>query len=194
MVVQALPRFRQLLVAACLLVACQTDPALQRSVAVTAGERTTVHLVQVNGSLALSLQNASAQKATDVYGADTSTVDPGRKVVDDVNLQTLLDVFATKGMFATSLGEVPPGSLDALIVEQGRRRWVWAVSSDKRVRLAAQQRGDHSEQIFNEARAEFLELYNRSTAFHGTGTDRPDFRAEGARAKTDSTDSRRSPR
>lgn len=181
MVVQALSRFRQLLVAACLLVACQTDPALQRSVTVTAGERTTVHLLQVNGSLALSLQNASAQLPTAVYGADTSSVDPGRKVVADADLQALLDVFSDKGMFAASLNEVPHDARDVLMVEQGGRRWTWV-----RRQLGVQQ----AEATFHEARAYFLSLYNSNIAYHGTGDARPDFGGENARVHSDAVKAR----
>lgn len=176
------------------LVACSSAPDLKRSVTVTEGQLTVVRLVQVTGSLSLSLRNASAQGSTAVYTPTSHDVDPGSKVVDDVNLQTLLDVFTTKGMFDASFSDVPPGSLDALIVEQGKRRWVWAVSTDKRARIAAQQRGDKSELTFNEARQEFFQLYNSSMAYHGTGDARPNFKAESERVKSENTDSRRSHR
>jgi hypothetical protein len=188
MVVLAVPRFVQLLAAAWALVACSSGPELKRSLTVKAGESTIVRCVQVSGTRAFSLRNSSAQGSTEVYTANSNEIDPDSKVVADVNLQTLLDVFATKGMFETSVGEVPAGSIDALIVEQGKRRWVWAVSGDKRARLAAVQRGDRSEQTFSEARQEFYTLYNSTMAFHGTGGEKPDFKAENARVKAENSD------
>lgn len=181
MVVSALLRFAQLLVAACIFVACSSTPTLPRSLVVNPGERTTVHLLQVNGSLALSLQNESAQVSAEVYTAASSEIDPGRKVVADANLQALLDVFTDKGMFAASLNEVPRDARDVLMVEQGKRRWIWV-----RRQLGVQQ----AEQTFHEARSEFLALYNSSIAYHGTGESRPDFRAENARARAEAEKAR----
>jgi hypothetical protein len=183
MVVLAPHRFVQLLAAAWALVACSSAPDLKREVTVVGGQLTVVRYLQLGSSLALSLRNVSAQAPTAVYGTNSYDVDPGAKVVDDVNLQTLLDVFATLGLFAASYTEVPPGSQDVLMVEQAGRRWVWAVSADKRARIAALQRGDQSEQKFAEARAEFLAMHERSMSFHGTGDARPDFKAENARVK-----------
>lgn len=181
MVVQALTRFTQLLVAACTLVACSSGPSLSRALEVTPGQRTTVHLLQVNGSLALSLQNDMEQERAKVYGEATSAIDPGRKVVADADLQALLDVFSDKGMFAASLDEVPADARDALIVEQGDRRWIWV----------RRQRGvQQAEATFHEARAYFLSLYNSSVAYHGTGLARPDFRTENARARADAEKAR----
>jgi hypothetical protein len=179
----AFVRILQLFVAACLAVACSSGPALRRDLALVPGELTTVRLLAVKGSLALALQNVSAQQPADVYGRTSAEVDPGRKVVDDVNLQTLLDLFSEKGMFATALAEVPGDARDVLAVEQGRRRWIWALSGDPQRRLAQRQQG--AERTFQEAQAEFLHLYNSSVGFHGTGEDRPDFRAENARARAE---------
>ncbi|MFY9343575.1 MAG: hypothetical protein WAT39_13855, partial [Planctomycetota bacterium] len=176
MTLPAKVRFAQRLVALGLLVAC-AGPGLRRTVTITEGQPTTVRLI--SGNLALSLQNESAGHADKVYTA--ASADPSRKVTADADLQALLDVFSEQQMFERSMTVVPPGSLDTLMVEQGGRRWVWAVSADRRARLAAQQRGDRSEQTFHEARAYFLSLYNSSVAYHGTGTARPDFRGEGAR-------------
>lgn len=194
MVVLAVPRFVQLLAAAWALVACSSAPDLARKLTVKPGELTIVRLVQVTGKHSWSLRNVSAQLPTAVYTPNSLDVDPDRKVVDDANLQLLLDVFATKGMFDASYTEVPPASRDALIVEQGQRRWVWAVSTDKHARIAAMQRGDKSEQVFAEARAEFLELYNSSMAFHGSGDQRPSFETEQKRLRVENSDSQRSRR
>jgi hypothetical protein len=190
MVVLAPSRFAQLLVAACTFVACSSAPRLERALAIQPGQRTTVRLLQVNGSLALSLRNASAQHLNAIYTENSHGIDPGAKVVDDVNLQTLLDLFSERGMFAAGLGAVPAGTRDALIVEQGERRWVWALSNDRLARRAAIERGSRDEQTFHEARAEFLALYNSSMAFHGTGTAKPNFDAEGRRAATDGAKAR----
>lgn len=182
----ALVRFPQLLVAAGLLVACSSGPTLRRDLELVPGERTTVRLLSMQGGLALSLHNASAQPSTEVYGTQSGQVDPGSKVVDDVNLQTLLDVFSDKGMFAAAAAVVPRDARDALVVEQGGKRWCWAISGDRQQRLARQQRGDdHAERTFHEARAEFLSLYNASVAFHGTGDRAPDFRGENERARAE---------
>lgn len=172
-------RFAQLLFAAWLVVvaaACSSGPRLKRSVEVQAGQRTVVRLLDVRGTLALSLRNASAQETTAVYTPNSHDIDPGAKVVDDANLQTLLDVFSEKGLFERALADVPADARDALVVEQGQRRWIFA-----RRQLGLQQ----AEQSFHEARAEFLALYNSSVAYHGTGEARPNFRAENARAQTD---------
>jgi hypothetical protein len=176
-------RFAQLLAAACVFVACSSAPRLKRELTIVPGERTTVRLLSTQGTLALSLHNTSAQTSPALYGAESGDVDPGSKVVDDVNLQTLLDVFAEKGMFATALREVPRDARDVLAVEHGEQRWVWAVSGDLKARLARQQQGtDQADRAFHEARAEFLSLYNSSEAFHGTGKV-PDFDAENARVR-----------
>jgi hypothetical protein len=189
MAAMALVRFAQLLVAASVAVACSSAPSYKRDLTIVPGERTTVRLAQVNGALALSLQNHSAERPDQVYRADSAEIDPGLKIVADVNLQSLLDVFSEKGMFAQYLPEVPAGSRDVLTVEQGQRRWVWAISADRRRRIAQQQQGtDQAERTFHEARAEFLTLYNSSDAFHGssgTGRDAPDFGAEQRRLEAD---------
>jgi hypothetical protein len=179
-------RFPQLLVAACLAVACSSAPQLKRELAIVPGEPTTVRLLSTQGTLSLSLRNASAQQSKALYGADSGEIDPGSKVVDDVNLQTLLDVFAEKGMFANALQDVPRGARDVLAVDHGERRWVWAISGDRQARLAQQQQdGGAAERAFQEARAEFLSLYNSAEAFHGTGGKPIDFEAENRRVRSE---------
>jgi hypothetical protein len=189
MVALAVPRFAMLLAAVCGIVGCSSGPELPRAVTVTEGQRTVVGLYQVGTKLQLSLQNDSATarnvtpassgqpvrlgQATEVYSKGSAD---GRKVVTDAELQTLLDMFAAKGMFDSSLGAVPPNARDVLTVEQGDRRWIWA-----RRQLGVQE----SEQAFHEARAYFLQLYNSAVAYHGAGDAKPDFKEESSRAATE---------
>lgn len=181
MVVLAVSRFTQLLLAACTLVACSSGPRLKRDLEVHPGELTRVRLIQVKGKLAFSLQNDSAGVPEKVFTANSSQIDPGQKVVSDGNLQTLLDVFSEKGLFGGSLAEVPADARDVIVVEQGKRRWLWA-----RCQLGVQA----AEQTFHEARAEFLALYNSSVAYHGSEDQRPDFRGENARLQNDAASAR----
>lgn len=162
--------------ATALLAACASEPALQRSVVVTAGEKTVVRYVDVKGTLSLSLQNDSAGAPGAVYSAASGTIDPGAKVVADAELQALLDIFTERGLFATARPEVPADALDALVVQQGDQRWVFA----RRLRGVQQQ-----EAAFHEGREYFSALYNAVTAYHGAGDQRPDFRAEQVRAASD---------
>ncbi|MFN6196282.1 MAG: hypothetical protein ACK5BN_20940 [Planctomycetota bacterium] len=62
---------------------CAGDPPLRRSLALTPGQKTVVRYLDVKGTLARSLQNASAAAATDVYRTDSGAIDPGAKVVVD---------------------------------------------------------------------------------------------------------------
>lgn len=183
MVVQALLRTVPSFAAAAALAAlallaagCAGEPPLRRSLALASGEKTVVRYIDVKGTLALSLQNASAGVATDVYRADSGAIDPGAKVVPDDELQALLDIFSERGLFGGAAAEVPADALDALIVQQGGQRWVFP----RRLRGVQQ-----AEAAFHEGRAYFLALYNDVTAYHGTGADRPDFKAEQRRATDD---------
>ncbi len=180
MVALAPLRFAQLLLAAGAIVGCQSGPSIStRACTVVAGQRTTIHLLQVNDNLALSLQNASANEAADIY--TQSSADQSRKVATDAEVQALLDVFSDKGMFAASLPDVPSDARVVLLVEQGKQRWYWA-----RRKLGVQA----SDETFNEARAYFLSLYNGSVAYHGTGKQRPDFTGENARARAEAETAR----
>ena len=181
MVVLAVSRFAQLLLAACTLVGCSSGPRLKRDLEVHPGELTRVRLIQVKGKLAFSLQNDSAALPEKVFTANSSQIDPGQKVVGDGNLQTLLDVFSEKGLFGSTLTEVPADARDVIVVEQGKRRWLWA-----RCQLGVQA----SEQAFHEARAEFLALYNSSVAYHGSEQERPDFRSESSRIQSDAANAK----
>jgi hypothetical protein len=173
MVRQAHARFTQLLVAACVFVACQSGPSLRRDVTIRDGERTAVVLVSSNGRLTLSLQNESAALANAVYTANSA--DPSRKVVADADLQALLDVFSELGLFAAANPVVPPDARDVLFVDHGGKRHAWV-----RRHLGAQA----SERSFHDARDYFLALYNSSIAYHGTpDTPRPNFTGEVVRAK-----------
>lgn len=167
--------------AAALLAACASGPTLQRSVVVEPGSKTVVRYLDVKGTLSLSLQNDSAAAPAKVYGADTATIDPGAKVVDDAELQALLDVYTESGLFAGARDEVPADALDALVVEQAGRRWVFA----RRLRGVQQ-----AEAAFHEGRAYFHALYNSVTAFHGAASERPDFKAERSRTATDGRSAR----
>jgi hypothetical protein len=179
MVVQAPLRFLQLLAAAGLFVACSSAPSLRRDLTVGANLRTTVQLVAVSSKLTLTLQNDSAGHAGEVYGRNSQ--DPSKKVVPDADLQALLDVFSEKGMFEHSLPAVPPDARDVLAVDHDGRRWIWA----------RRQRGMQAdEQLFHEARAYFLSLYNSNIAYHGTGEDRVNFGSESAKAKSSAAEAR----
>lgn len=158
------------------LAGCAGEPPLRRHLALAPGQKSVVRYIDVKGTLALSLQNASAAAATDVYRTDSGAIDPGAKVVADDDLQALLDIFSERGLFAAAANEVPADALDALIVQQGGQRWVFP----RRLRGVQQ-----AESAFHEGRAYFLALYNDVTAYHGTGDDRPDFKSEQRRAADD---------
>ncbi|MBM3963043.1 MAG: hypothetical protein FJ306_14250, partial [Planctomycetes bacterium] len=87
MVAQALLRtVRSLATAALALAAaglggCAGEPPLRRSLALAPGQKTVVRYIDVKGTLSLSLQNASAALATDVYRTNSGGIDPGAKVV-----------------------------------------------------------------------------------------------------------------
>jgi len=132
------------------LAACS---ALPRSVVVEQGRATTIALDSRNGPT-LTLQNASCKAPAEVYSEGSDTL---RKVVPDVEMQALLDVFTAEELFALSVPNVPAGARDVLRLEQGSERWIWA------------RRGSHvdpREAGFVKARAYFLQLYNGSTAYH----------------------------
>jgi hypothetical protein len=181
MVAQALLRTVRSLAAAALALAaglagCAGEPPLRRSLALAPGQKTVVRYLDIKGTLSLSLQNASAALATDVYRTDSGAIDPGAKVVADDELQALLDIFSERGLFGAAAAEVPADALDALVVQQGGQRWVFP----RRLRGVQQ-----AEAAFHEGRAYFLALYNDVTAYHGTGDDRPDFKSEQRRAADD---------
>jgi len=168
------PGFAVLLLAAGLVVGCQSTPSLPRSVTIESGKPTHVTLVQVQGGMKFELQNASSGDAAAVY-SDTKA-NPLAKVVPDAQLQALLDVFTAKGMFAASITSVPPDARDVLTVDQPGRRWSWV-----RRQLGVQA----GEADFHEAKAYFLELYNSATAWHAGSGARPDLVSEQSRVKTD---------
>jgi hypothetical protein len=181
MVVRAPRRFAQLLLAVCAFVACASGPRLARVVTVNEGETTRIRLL-AGTSLVLSLQNESSIAAGALYGEARSAKELGAKVVDDVDLQALLDVFAERGMFPHSLVDVPADARDVLVVESGGQRWLWA-----RRGLA----GDPAaEQSFGDARTYFLALYNSSIAYHGAGPGKPNFGGENLRARSTAADAR----
>lgn len=173
-------RFVALFAAACAAAACSSTPALPRAVEVAPGTRTVVRLVQFATGRNLSLQNASSGSSEQVY-SDRST-EQLRKVVADDRLQALLDVFAAKGMFARA-GTATPDARDALVVEQGERRWIWC----RHLPGIAPSEAD-----FHEASAYFLSVYNDAIAFQaGDPNQPPDFASERNRAKSDGSAARR---
>jgi hypothetical protein len=152
-----------LLVAAC---------ASSRPVQVVQGQRTRVVLTDVAAQRSFALQNASSGAANEVY-SDRSA-DDAVKVVTDANLQQLLDVLATQGMFERAAAAAAPDARDLLVVESGGRRWVWS----RRLRGI-----DAAELPFHEARSYFLTFYNSVVAWHAGDVDRQGFAAEQARAQ-----------
>ncbi len=161
--------------------ACASGPTLARVVTVKEGQPTRMRLF-AGTSLVLSLQNESSIAAGALYGEARSPKELGAKVVDDVDLQALLDVFAERGMFPQSLPDVPAEARDVLVVESGGQRWLWA-----RRGLA----GDPAaEQAFGDARGYFLALYNSSIAYHGAGQGKPNFGSENLRARSSAADAR----
>jgi hypothetical protein len=174
MVSEPPPGFAVLLLAAGLVVGCQSEPSLPRSVTIESGQPTHIALVQVRGGMKLELQNASSSDAEAVYSS--AQANQLAKVVPDAQLQALLDVFTAKGMFATSITSVPPDARDVLTVDQPGRRWTW-VRRQAGVQAA--------EADFNEAKAYYLELYNSATAWHRGSGARPDLLSEKDRVKAD---------
>jgi len=155
------------------ITSCASGPA-PGPVRVTPGQRTTVRLVQFTTNQAFSLQNVSSGTAADVYS--DAEGDRFAKVVTDAEMQALLDVLAAKGAFANPSATVPTGARDALIVQQGERRWLFA-----RQRFGLQE----AELPFHEAKACFLSVWNGATAYHSS-KQAPDFPAESDRMRADS--------
>ena len=180
MVSEPPPRFAVLLLAAGLVVSCQSAPSLPRSVTIESGQPTHVTLVQVQGGMKFELQNASSGDAAAVYS--DAKANPLAKVVPDAQLQALLDVFTQKGMFAASTTSVPPDARDVLAVDQPGRRWTW-VRRQAGVQAA--------EADFHEAKAYFLEVYNSATAWHRGSGARPDLLSEQSRVKADADAAKR---
>lgn len=175
MTANALASATLLLAAIGLAAGCSSGPTLARAVAIEAGEPTRVLLMQLQGGSTFLLQNASSADRPEFYGDPTSQV--LGKIVADEQLQALLDVFSEKGMFAASLGAVPPGARDVLVVEQGGRRWTWA---------RRQPGVQAAEAVFHEAKAYFLEVYNSAMAYRGSDPrQRPDLAGEQERAQRD---------
>jgi hypothetical protein len=168
------PGFAVLLVAAGLVVGCQSAPSLPRSVTIESGQPTHVTLVQVQDGKKFELRNESSGDAAAVYS--NANANPLAKVVPDAQLQALLDVFSAKGMFATSVTSVPPDARDVLTVDQPGRRWTWA----------RRQRGvQTAETDFHEAKSYFLEVYNSATAWHRSSSESHDLFSEQSRVKAD---------
>lgn len=176
MVVLAPHRFTVLLAAALFgSGGCVGGPNLPREVQVQQGERTLVRLMQFQQNQAMSLQNASSGSANDVYS--DRRADPLAKVVSDAQLQALLDVLAEKGVFKLGASSVPPDARDALVVQQGNRRWV----------ICRRQPGLQQEELpFHEAKAYFLSVWNSATSYHSADVDPADLRAEQERIKAGS--------
>jgi hypothetical protein len=159
-----------LLLAAGGLAACAGTPDLARSVTLTPGERTTLLLQSYRGPL-LSLHNETSGSAADVYSASD---DPLRKVVPDVEMQALLDVFTEEQLFPLSLPQAPGGARDVLVLDQDGRRWIWA-----RRGLPA----DPRDAAFQKVQSYFLALYNGNTAYHSAidADSPPSFENEAAK-------------
>ena len=171
------PGFAVLLLAAGLVVGCQSTPSLPRSVTIESGQPTHVTLVQVRDGMKFELQNASSGDADAIY-SDTKA-NPLAKVVPDAQLQALLDVFTAKGLFTKCVTSVPPDARDVLTVDQPGRRWTWV----RRQATFVIERGgmQTAEADFHEAKGYFLELYNSATAWHRGSGARPDLLSEQSR-------------
>ncbi len=174
MVVLVPTKFAVLLAAACALAGgCASGPNLPRALAIEAGRRTTVRMMQFSTGQVFSLQNASSGSADDVYS--DKRADPLAKVIPDEQLQKLLDVLAEKGAFQGT-STVPPDARDALIVQQDEKRWAFY----------RRQAGLQQEELaFHEAKAYFLSVWNGATAYHTTDPDTTDLKAAQDKAKAD---------
>lgn len=151
---------------------CAGGPSLDRALTIESGRRTVVHLMQFRDGRVFTVQNASSGSQAEVYSdARTNTM---TKVVDDEMLQRLLDVFAEKGLFAVASSAVPAEASDALVVQQGDRRFVFTRHAFPRGK----------EQPFREAKAYFLTVYNQATAYHTSKIHRGDLENESERAQS----------
>ncbi|MBL8749336.1 MAG: hypothetical protein JNK78_09250 [Planctomycetes bacterium] len=172
MTADALARTCSLIAAAALVAGCSSAPPPNRVVTVHEGQPTRVVLAQTKDGTTLLLQNASSADSAAFYGVTESRV--LGKVIDDDSLQTLLDGFAERGMFAEATASAPSNVRDVLFVEQDGRRWVWSR------RLAGVQR---DEALFHQGRSYFLEVWNSTSAFRSAAPGvRPDLEGEDARA------------
>ncbi len=168
----ALARTCSLLALATLVAGCSSGPTLARAVTVREGRPTRIVLTQVKDGTTLLLQNASSAERAEFYAAPDPAV-LGKVVADD-RMQTLLDVFAERNLFASATAGAPTNARDVLVVEQDDRRWVWSR------RLAGVQT---DEAMFHEARGYFLEVWNGASAFRSAAPGvRPDLEGEDARA------------
>lgn len=162
------------LAAFCAAAGCAGVPSLPRAVTVEEGRRTTVRLIQfADGGRAFTLQNDSSGRAVEVY-SDTQ-IDPATKVVSDVQLQRLLDVFADSGLFVGASSSVPAEARSAIIITQNGRRHALHGAFYEAAR----------KQAFSRAQAYFLTVYNGATAYHSADLHRRDLEAERDRARRD---------
>ncbi len=157
--------------------ACASGPSLERALTIEQGRRTTVRLMQFTEGRVFTLQNKSSGSAAEVY-SDTRS-DTMTKVVDDEMLQKLLDVFAERGLFASASSRAPAEADDAVIVEQGDRRFVF------------HRRAPGAAASYGEAMGYFLNVYNQAEAFHSSTIHLGDLRAERSRVQTDADTARR---
>jgi hypothetical protein len=167
-------RFALLLLAAGTATGCASGPQL------TAGEPTRLALAQGDNQLTLTLVNKSAadkvrrEKPKDGALYEAKTSDPGRKFMDDVELQAVIDAFGAAGLLASGTPTPAPGAIDVVMLECSGQRWCWSR------RLRGMQA---SERPFHEARNLFMAAYNSVTAWHGTSTERGDLRSEDQKAR-----------
>lgn len=142
-----------------LFAACAASSALPRAVTIAPGDRVRVQLIDLTTGRAFELRNRSSGSRDAVYGeARTESI----KVVEDAQLQKLLDVLASKGLFDRPDAAPPPGTRAAITVESGGRRHLWARPVPTPTNLDAVG-------SFEEGRAYVLAVYNSETSF-GLGT------------------------
>lgn len=108
-----------------------------------------------------ALQNLSSGSRPEVYSDTRGTT--LAKVLPDADLQQLLDVLASKGMFLRASAAHAPDARSVIAVEQPERAYYWsrpAVDPSK---------GPDDQPLvkaFDEGRAYVLAIYNSEIAYH----------------------------
>ena len=150
------PTFFMLLLAGC----ADSSPDLPRVLEIEAGRRTRIVILDQAGR-SFALQNLSSGSRPEVYGDTSGTT--LAKVVTDADLQQLLDVLASKGLFERATSAAAPGAKSVLVVEQPGRSFYWSRPAVDPTRGPDEQPGVKA---FAEGRAYVLSIYNSEVAYH----------------------------
>ncbi len=138
-----------------LLAGCSSSPTVPTRRALTIADGDQFRVRYEARQQTLALQNRSSLAPKDAYAGGGAT---NLKVVPDEQMQVLADAFASHGFFdrARTPQRRPTKSL---VIECNGQSWTlpWVAEDASLIKDAP---------CFNQCLQEFLELYNRTTAYH----------------------------